>query len=370
MLAAAKAKMHSPIAPSSVWSSEEIFSLAAAVAAALESHQGKTAVNGQKPHQGIFSENRSTRVSEMWAKWSATHQVSEWCGWKIVLGPTNYLYDGMNVLEEVDNSGNVLARYTEGGMDEPFAELRSGTISYYEQDGIDSVTSLTNSAGALANSYTFDSFGKLTGSTGTLINPFQYTGREFDSETGLHFYRARYYDQTMGRFLSEDPLEFAGDGPNFYAYTLNNPVNYVDPMGTSSQGPPPPPTPGPPGPAQLGGFIYNYPPPRTGPLGGAALAFANCMGNCLARYFVVTGGSECTPDGRHVPGGVIGSRHCTNQAVDIRPAGQDQHQVFCCALNCGAQYIQNEGDHWHIQLTPGRNGGHGLLPKECDCNKW
>jgi len=283
--------------------------------------------------------------------------------------PANYLYDGMNVLEEVDNSGNVLARYTEGGMDEPFAELRSGTTSYYEQDGIDSVTSLTNSAGALANSYTFDSFGKLTGSTGTLINPFQYTGREFDSETGLHFYRARYYDQTMGRFLSEDPLEFAGDGPNFYAYTLNNPVNYVDPMGTSSQGPPPPPTPGPPGPAQLGGFIYNYPPPRTGPLGGAALAFANCMGNCLARYFVVTGGSECTPDGRHVPGGVIGSRHCTNQAVDIRPAGQDQHQVFCCALNCGAQYIQNEGDHWHIQLTPGRNGGHGLLPKACDCNK-
>ena len=283
--------------------------------------------------------------------------------------PANYLYDGMNVLEEVDNSGNVLARYTEGGMDEPFAELRSGTTSYYEQDGIDSVTSLTNSAGALANSYTFDSFGKLTGSTGTLINPFQYTGREFDSETGLHFYRARYYDQTMGRLLSEDPLEFAGDGPNFYAYTLNNPVNYVDPMGTSSQGPPPPPTPGPPGPAQLGGFIYNYPPPRTGPLGGAALAFANCMGNCLARYFVVTGGSECTPDGRHVPGGVIGSRHCTNQAVDIRPAGQDQHQVFCCALNCGAQYIQNEGDHWHILLTPGRNGGHGLLPKACDCNK-
>jgi|SRR5437016_1921012 len=130
MLAAAKAKMHSPIAPSSVWSSEEIFSLAAAVAAALESHQGKTAVNGQKPHQGIFSENRSTRVSEMWAKWSATHQVSEWCGWKIVLGPTNYLYDGWNALEEVDNAGNVLARYTQRReVDEPL----SGTAVWYGQ---------------------------------------------------------------------------------------------------------------------------------------------------------------------------------------------------------------------------------------------
>ena len=170
-----------------------------------------------------------------------------------------------------------------------------------------------------------------------------------------------------GEMTTEDPLQFAGDGPNFYAYTLNNPVNYVDPMGTSSQGPPPPPTPGPPGPAQLGGFIYNHPPPTTGPLSGAALALANCMAKCLARYFVVTGGSECTADGRHVPGGAQGSRHCTNQALDIRPAGQDQNQVFCCAKDCGAQYIQDEGDHWHIQLTPGRNGGHGLLPKSCGC---
>lgn len=144
-------------------------------------------------------------------------------------------------------------RHTEAGMDEQFAELRSGTTSYYQQDGIDSVTSLTDSAGALANTYSYDSFGKLTASTGMLTNPFQYTGREFDQETGSYFYRARYFDQNTGRFLSEDLLQFAGDGPNFYAYTLNNPVNYVDPMGTSSQGPPPRPTPGPPGPAQLGG---------------------------------------------------------------------------------------------------------------------
>ncbi len=175
-------------------------------------------------------------------------------------------------------------------MDEPFAELRSGTTSYYEEDGLDSATSLSNSAGALANTYTYDSFGKQTASTGTLTNPFRYTARELDFETSIYYHRARYYDQATGRFLSEDPLEFAGDGPKFYSYALNNPVNYVDPMGTSAQGPPPPPTPGPPGPGQFGGFIYNYPPPRTGPLSGAALAFANCMANCLARYFVVTGG--------------------------------------------------------------------------------
>ena len=104
----------------------------------------------------------------------------------------NYLYDGDNVLEEVDNSGNVLARYTQTRtLDEQLSELRSGVTSYYEADGLGTVTSLSSSGGSLANTYTYDSFGKLSGSTGTLINPFQYTGREFDAETGSYYYRAR-----------------------------------------------------------------------------------------------------------------------------------------------------------------------------------
>jgi YD repeat-containing protein len=69
----------------------------------------------------------------------------------------------------VDNSGNVLARYTSTqsvGIDQPLAQLRSGTVSYYEQDGIGSVTSLSNPDGTLANTFTYDAFGKLTASTG------------------------------------------------------------------------------------------------------------------------------------------------------------------------------------------------------------
>jgi len=143
----------------------------------------------------------------------------------------NYLYDGANVLEEVDGSGNVLARYTQGaGIDQPLAELRSGTTSYYQQDVLSSVTSLSNSAGALANTYTYDSYGKLTTSTGTITNPYRYTGREADSETGLDYYRARYYDPSTGRFISEDPSGFAA-GVNFYAYTLGSPINFRDPSG-------------------------------------------------------------------------------------------------------------------------------------------
>jgi len=147
------------------------------------------------------------------------------------LGTTNYLYDGRDLIEEVDSSGNVLARYTQfPSLDQPLAELRSGVTSYYEQDAIGSVSALSNAAGALANTYTYDAFGKLIASSGTITNPFQYTGREFDPETGIYQYRYRYYDQNAGRFINEDPYGFRG-GINFYRYVFNSPTNLVDPWG-------------------------------------------------------------------------------------------------------------------------------------------
>jgi RHS repeat-associated protein len=147
---------------------------------------------------------------------------------------TNYLYDGVSSIEDVDQNGNVLARYEQTtNTDEPLAELRSGTTSYYQADGLGSITSLSSSAGALANTYTYDSFGNLTASTGSLVNRFQYTGREFDPETGIYYYRARYYDSTAGRLLSEDPIGFLGNGPNFYRYVGENPLRYRDPFGLS-----------------------------------------------------------------------------------------------------------------------------------------
>jgi len=144
---------------------------------------------------------------------------------------TNFLYDADNLIEEVDPSGNVLARYTQTqDIDEPLAMLRSGATSYYNADALGSVTSLANGAGTLAQTYTFDSFGKTTASSGSLTNPFRFTGREFDSESSLYFMRARYFDPATGRFVSEDPARFPG-GINFYTYVENNPVNLIDPFG-------------------------------------------------------------------------------------------------------------------------------------------
>jgi RHS repeat-associated protein len=144
---------------------------------------------------------------------------------------TNFLYDASNLIEEVDASGNALARYMQTrNIDEPLAMLRGGTTSYYHADALGSVTSLSNPSGSLANTYTYDSFGKLTASTGSLVNPFRFTARDFDTETNLQFSRARYYDPGSGRFLSEDRMRFRA-GVDFYSYVWNNSVNRVDPFG-------------------------------------------------------------------------------------------------------------------------------------------
>jgi RHS repeat-associated protein len=149
-------------------------------------------------------------------------------------GTSIYAYDLQNLKEETNSSGAVVARYSQGvKIDEPLAMLRNGATSYYEADGFGSITSLSNAAGALAQTYTFDSFGKLTASSGSLTNPFQYTGREFDSETNLQFSRARYYDQNVGRFLSEDTIRFNG-GNDFYEYVDNNVMSSRDPFGFGS----------------------------------------------------------------------------------------------------------------------------------------
>ena len=146
-------------------------------------------------------------------------------------GTSVYAYDGDNVIEETNGSGAVVARYTQGlDVDQPFAMLRSGTTSFYNADGLGSVTSLTSGSGALAQTYTYDSFGKQTASSGSLTNPFQYTAREFDTEANLYYYRARYYDTQTGRFISEDPIGWAG-GHNLYRYVKNEPNILTDPSG-------------------------------------------------------------------------------------------------------------------------------------------
>ncbi|MFO0697907.1 MAG: RHS repeat-associated core domain-containing protein [Nitrospira sp.] len=151
---------------------------------------------------------------------------------KVANGQTKrYIYDGEDILLEYDGSNVLQARYTHGpGIDEPIAVTKGANTFFYHQDGLGSVTDLTDAAGATAKSYSYDAYGNILESPGTVDQPYSYTGREFDAESGLYYYRARYYDPTTGRFLQNDPVGFSG-GLNLYRYALGNPASLRDPHG-------------------------------------------------------------------------------------------------------------------------------------------
>jgi RHS repeat-associated protein len=110
------------------------------------------------------------------------------------------------------------------GIDEPLAMTRDNEIYYYHADGLGSIVALTDKKQRVVESYEYDSFGNLKDNAKSM-QPFTYTGREWDKETELYYYRARYYDPMEGRFIQKDPIGFAG-GINLYSYVGNNPLNY------------------------------------------------------------------------------------------------------------------------------------------------
>ncbi|MBW4497542.1 MAG: hypothetical protein KME26_31650 [Oscillatoria princeps RMCB-10] len=155
---------------------------------------------------------------------------------------THFVYDGDNVLLDfVDSDGTagpnqpVLdRRYLHGPVvDQVLAQdSGAGNVVWHLADHLGTVRDLANSSGAVVSHLTYDSFGNVIAQTnGTIMTRYLFTGREFDEETGLHYYRARYYNGTVGRFLSEDPIGFAGGDANLYRYVGNSPLNATDPTG-------------------------------------------------------------------------------------------------------------------------------------------
>lgn len=142
---------------------------------------------------------------------------------------TGYLYDGWNAAQET-RGGNATSILGGLAIDERFARTDVSGRTYFLTDALNSTVGLTDSSGALVEQYSYAPYGAVTASNSSFDNPFQYTGRENDG-TGLDFYRARYYAPEMGRFISEDPMGFAGGQSNFYAYSYGNPVDFIDPTG-------------------------------------------------------------------------------------------------------------------------------------------
>jgi RHS repeat-associated protein len=140
-----------------------------------------------------------------------------------------YVYDAEDVIEERLSSGQTV-HYVHGlEIDQPLAQRDSAAIvAYYLADHLGSIVQMTNSAGTTTLTREYDPWGNLL--QGSSTSGYAFTGREWDSETGLYFYRARYYDPGTTRFLSEDPIGLEG-GVNLYTYVGNDPVSFNDPYG-------------------------------------------------------------------------------------------------------------------------------------------
>jgi len=142
---------------------------------------------------------------------------------------SRYVYDIANINLEYGPKGNIKSRFVHSlGIDEPLLLVRGKHKYYYHADGLGSITDLTDDSGAVVKSYQYKSFGRVYSQTGDLAQPFKFTGREWDPGSGLYFYRARYYNPRSGRFLTKDPIGFAGGDVNLYRYVQNNPQNRID----------------------------------------------------------------------------------------------------------------------------------------------
>lgn len=110
----------------------------------------------------------------------------------------------------------------------------AGTKTWYHADRLGSIRLMTNDVGAEVKDYDYRPFGEVLTTSGTVANERGFTGQIADAETGLMYYNARYYDATLGRFISADTMVQDEDDPqdlNAYSYCSNNPVNYNDPTG-------------------------------------------------------------------------------------------------------------------------------------------
>lgn len=189
--------------------------------------------NGANTTAGIYEYNGLNRLTSLFEDRTTASYAYNVYGLrtsKTVNGKTTkYIWDGINIIAEADESGNVTSKYYRG-MGLVYGE-QGGEKQYYLTNAHGDVDMLVDSAGNITKTYTYDAFGNEQNKDEADTNPFRYCGEYYDEETDNIYLRARYYLPGTGRFITEDPIK---DGLNWYSYCSGNPVNAFDFLGLAT----------------------------------------------------------------------------------------------------------------------------------------
>ena len=153
------------------------------------------------------------------------------------VGSTTYKYTTLSGLVTRQTGGNATIDFVYDESNQPLAMKYNGKVYYYVLNAQGDVVRIVDGSRNVVASYSYDPWGKLLSSSGTLanVNPLRYRGYYYDSETGFYYLQSRYYDPEIGRFINADSYASTDAtgllSTNMFAYCENNPVMRVDPTG-------------------------------------------------------------------------------------------------------------------------------------------
>jgi RHS repeat-associated protein len=154
----------------------------------------------------------------------------------------SYVYNGSSLSQMTVGSNTLYFAYDASGT--PMSVTYNGTNYYYATNLQGDVTAILNTSGTAVVQYTYDAWGKLLTTTGSMAstlgahNPLTYRGYVYDNESGLYYLQSRYYNPALGRFLNADAFIATGQGilgNNMFTYCSNNPANRIDTSGMASK---------------------------------------------------------------------------------------------------------------------------------------
>lgn len=176
------------------------------------------------------SRNRLTEISAPGVSASFTYDALGRRLTRTVNGQTiSFVYDGLQAVAELAQGSTAATLVTGLELDEALARVTQSGVLTHLTDALGSVIAQARADQSIQNYYAYSPYGEVSTQGADEGNTVQYTARESES-TGLYYYRARYYDPLLKRFISEDPIGIDG-GLNLYGYVGGNPVNRTDPTG-------------------------------------------------------------------------------------------------------------------------------------------